>query len=306
MLKFMLVLMVAQGAMPNGQVLRGFGGQPLGAWLWAHGLRVLIIAVVALLLIWMLRLMSRRIATMAAGSAAHNGSGREQQIHTLVAVLDGAFTTAIVIIALFQILEQLGISIGPLLAGAGVAGLAIGFGAQTLVKDLITGFFILLDDQYRVGDSIKAASVQGKVERMTLRRTVLRDADGTLHFIPNSAIQVVSNLTRDWNVAVLRVAVHYREDSDRVIAALRAAGDEVCPLPEVHDRVLGDVTVPGIDRINGDEVDYLLQLRTLPGAQADVLRALRAAVKRHLASAGMEAWYPQINLPNASAAAGSA
>lgn len=306
MLKFMLVLMVAQGAMPNGQVLRGFGGQPLGAWLWAHGLRVLIIAVVALLLIWMLRLMSRRIATMAAGSAAHNGSGREQQIHTLVAVLDGAFTTAIVIIALFQILEQLGISIGPLLAGAGVAGLAIGFGAQTLVKDLITGFFILLDDQYRVGDAIKAASVQGKVERMTLRRTVLRDADGTLHFIPNSAIQVVSNLTRDWNVAVLRVAVHYREDSDRVIAALRAAGDEVCQLPEVHDRVLGDVTVPGIDRINGDEVDYLLQLRTLPGAQADVLRALRAAVKRQLASAGMEAWYPQINLPNASAASGSA
>ena len=305
MLKCMLAL-VAQGAMPSGRVLSGFGSQPLGAWLWARGLRVLIIAIVALLLIWMLRLMSRRIATMAAGSAGHNGSGREQQIHTLVAVLDGAFTTAIVIIALFQILEQLGIAIGPLLAGAGVAGLAIGFGAQTLVKDLITGFFILLDDQYRVGDSIKAASVQGKVERLTLRRTVLRDADGTLHFIPNSAIQVVSNLTRDWNVAVLRVAVHYREDSDRVIAALRAAGDEVCQSPAVHDRVLGEVTVPGIDRISGDEVDYLLQLRTLPGAQADVLRALRAAVKRHLASAGVEAWYPQINLPNASAAAGSA
>ncbi len=305
MLKFMLAL-VAQGAMPSGQVLRGFGGQSLGVWLWAHGLRVLIIAIVALLLIWMLRLMSRRIATVAAGSAGHNGSGREQQIHTLVAVLDGAFTTAIVIIALFQILEQLGIAIGPLLAGAGVAGLAIGFGAQTLVKDLITGFFILLDDQYRVGDSIKAASVQGKVERLTLRRTVLRDTDGTLHFIPNSAIQVVSNLTRDWNVAVLRVAVHYREDSDRVIAALRAAGDEVCQLPAVHDRVLGEVAVPGIDRISGDEVDYLLQLRTLPGAQADVLRALRAAVKRRLSSAGIEAWYPQINLPTASAAAGSA
>lgn len=118
-----------------------------------------------------------------------------------------------------------------------------------------------------------------------------------MHFIPNSALQVVSNLTRDWRLAQLRVAVHYREDSDKVIAALRAAGEEVRAMPGLRPRLLAEVVVPGIDRINGDEVDYLIQCRTVPGAQDDVLRALRAAVRGRLAQAHIEAWYPQISLP---------
>lgn len=303
----MLALWLAPAAASRGQVLRGFGGQSFEDWLWAHGLRVLIIAAVALLLIWLLRMLSGRIAKLAAASGAgRTGSGREQQIHTLVAVLNGTCTVVIVAIAAVQILQQAGVSVGPLLEGAGVAGLAIAFGAQTLIKDLINGFFILFDDQFRVGDSIKAAGVQGKVERLTLRRTVLRDGDGTLHFIPNSAMQVVSNLTRDWNVAVLRVAVPYREDSARVMAALHAAGEAVRAQAEMRNRITGEVSVPGIDRINGDEADYLIQLRTVPGAQADVLRALRAAVKLQLAAEGIEAWYPQISLPGVTAAAAGA
>lgn len=284
---------------------RGFGGQGFADWAWAHGVRVLIIALVALVLIWLLRMLSGRIANLAA-AAGRGGNGRDQQIHTLVAVLNGTCTVVIVAIAAVQILQQVGVSVGPLLEGAGVAGLAIAFGAQTLIKDLINGFFILLDDQFRVGDTIKAAGVQGKVERLTLRRTVLRDGDGTLHFIPNSAMQVVSNTTRDWNLAALRVAVHYREDSARVVTALRAAGEQVRAQEATRNRISGGVEIPGIERINGDEADYLVQLRTVPGAQAEVLRALRAAVKQQLAAAGIEAWYPQFNLPGAPAASAAA
>lgn len=263
-------------------------------WLHAHGFTILTILVVSAVLIWAVRLMADRIARIATHRA---DGGREQQVHTLAAVMRSTFSGVILLFAVFEILEASNIPVGPLLTGAGVAGLAVGFGAQTLVKDVINGFFVLLDDQYRVGDFVRAAGVQGTVERLTLRRTALRDADGAVHFIPNSALQVVSNLTRDWRLAQLRVAVHYREDSNKVIAALRAAGEEVRAMPGLRPRVLADVVVPGIDRINGDEVDYLIQCRTVPGAQDDVLRALRAAVRGRLAQANIEAWYPQINLP---------
>ena len=113
---------------------------------------------------------------------------------------------------------------GPLLASAGIAGLAIGFGAQTLVKDFINGFFILVENQYDIGDTVRIAGVQGVVETMTLRRTVLRDADGTVHTVPSSQIKVVSNLTRDWTQVSLKISVAYGADSDRVMQLLQAGG----------------------------------------------------------------------------------
>ena len=127
-----------------------------------------------------------------------------------------------------QILALLGVNMGPLLASAGIAGLAIGFGAQTLVKDFINGFFILAENQYDIGDTVRIAGVQGVVEMMTLRRTVLRDADGTVHTVPSSDIQVVSNLTRDWTQINLHVSVAYGADSERVIALLKQVGVESC------------------------------------------------------------------------------
>lgn len=268
-------------------------------WVHNHGFKLVAIVVIAALLIWLFRHVARRIASLAAHRV---DGGREQQVRTLATVMNSTFTAIVLLIAGFEILVTVNIPVGPLLTGAGVAGLAIGFGAQTVVKDVINGFFVLLDDQYRVGDVVKAAGVQGTVERLTLRRTVLRDGDGSLHFVPNSALQVVTNLTRDWRLAQLRVAVHYKEDSDRVIRALVAAGQEARDLPILRTRVMADVVVPGIDRVAGDEVDYLVQLRTLPGAQDDALRALRAAAKRQLAAAGIAAWYPQVNLGGTQAA----
>lgn len=263
-------------------------------WLHIHGFKILTIVIFALVLVWAVRIFVDRVVRLAVHRA---DGGRQQQIRTLATVMNSSFTGVILLIASFEVLVACNIPVGPLLTGAGVAGLAIGFGAQTLVKDVINGFFVLLDDQYRVGDTVRAAGVQGTVERLTLRRTALRDSDGAVHFIPNSALQVVTNLTRDWRLAQLRVAVHYREDSDRVIRVLQQAGQEVRAMAGLQGRILSEVVVPGIDRINGDEVDYLIQLRTTAGAQDDVLRALRGAVKRQLAQANIEAWYPQLNMP---------
>ena len=262
-------------------------------WLHVHGIRVLTIVLVAFLLVWLLRVSGRRLLAIAEG---HRDPAREQQLRTLVSVSNGAITAMIFTLAGLQILQQLGISVGPLIAGAGVIGVAVGFGAQSLIKDVLTGFFILLDDQFQVGDTVRAAGVQGKVEGLTLRRTVLRDLDGTVHFIPNSELKVVSNQTRDWGLATLNVAVDYPESSQAVMGVLRRAAAGLHQEPGIAARLLAEPSVAGIERVSGDEVDYLVQVRTVPGAQADVLRALRALIKAELERAGLSAWAPRMRI----------
>src|SRR5205807_2766232 len=143
------------------------------------------------------------------------GAMRTQQVRTITGVIRSVGVFLIVFFAGMSVLnDAFSINIAPLLASAGIAGLAIGFGAQTLVKDVINGFFILVENQFEVGDTIKAAGVQGTVEEITMRRTTLRDGDGTLHIVPNSVIQIVSNMTRDWSQVTLHVAADYTENSD--------------------------------------------------------------------------------------------
>jgi small conductance mechanosensitive channel len=179
-----------------------------------------------------------------------------------------------------QILDSgLHINIGPLLASAGVAGLAIGFGAQTLVHDVLTGFFILMENQYDLGDTVRLGGVKGTVELMTLRRTVLRDADGTVHTIPNSQITIVSNLTRDWTQVALHVAVAYSEPTDKVISVLKEAATEVRSDPAFEDAIVADPEVPGIERVGAGEVDYLVTVKTRPADQFRVSRELRRRIK---------------------------
>lgn len=205
---------------------------------------------------------------------------RAQQLRTMAGVLNSVGVLIVVFIALMQILQSFDIDIKPLLASAGVAGLAIGFGAQTLVKDMINGFFILVENQYNVGDVIQVAGVGGVVEDMTLRRTVLRDADGTLHVVPNSEIKIVSNKTRDWARVMLHVAAAYDESSDRVIELLREVGAELKSDPSFSGMIVGEPEVPGIERVVSGEVDYLMIVKTLPGAAFYVVtRELRRRIK---------------------------
>ncbi len=185
----------------------------------------------------------------------------------------------IMFVAALQILPLLGINMGPLLASAGIAGVAIGFGAQTLVKDFINGFFILVENQYDIGDIVKIAGVQGTVESITLRRTVLRDADGTVHSVPSSQITIVSNLTRDWTQLALHISVAYNTDSDKVVKVLQEVAQELEDDPEFSQMIVAKPEVPGIDKVTGEEVEYLMLVKTRPGTQDTIRRELRRRIK---------------------------
>jgi small conductance mechanosensitive channel len=240
--------------------------------------RIVVILVITIVLLWVLRVVTRRLRLLSQRQALPSGL-RAQQLNTLAGVIKGFGLFVIIFSALIQILGVLSIDVKPLIASAGVAGLAIGFGAQTLVKDVINGFFILLENQYDVGDVVRLASVQGTVEEMTLRRTVLRDADGTVHTVPNSEVKIVSNLTRDWTQVALHITVAYTENSDRVINVLRELAQEVWNDADLKDLLVSMPDVPGIDRVSGGDVDYLMLVKTRPGKQYQVTREMRRRIK---------------------------
>jgi len=240
--------------------------------------RIVAVLIIAFVLTRLLKLVSRHLGEL---SNRHDlpSSVRSQQLRTLSSVIYSVGVIVIIFIAAMQILPLLGINMGPLLASAGIAGLAVGFGAQTLVKDFINGFFILAENQYDIGDTVRIAGVQGVVENMTLRRTVLRDSDGTVHTVPSSDIIVVSNLTRDWTQISLHVSVAYGADSERVIEVLKQVGEELCSDPSFADMIVATPDVAGIDKVTGNAVDYLMLVKTKPGSQFAVRRELQRRIK---------------------------
>ncbi|HYE25985.1 MAG TPA: mechanosensitive ion channel family protein [Clostridia bacterium] len=243
-----------------------------------HVPKILSILIVVAVLWHLLNVLTDRLITISKRQDLPS-TFRAQQLRTLAGVVHGGGMFLIFFFAGLTILQQLRVNVGPLLASAGVLGLAIGFGAQALVKDVINGFFILFENQYDVGDTVKIGAVQGTVEMMTLRRTMLRDADGTQHIIPNSMISIVSNLTRDWTQISLHISVDYKEDSDRIISLLNEVGMEVRNDPQFRDAIVADPQVPGIDRFHGGEVDYLMTVKTRPGEQYAVSRQMRRMIK---------------------------
>jgi len=238
---------------------------------------ILVDLILAIILIRLLRMITRPLGRYSREAAP--GGVRGQQLRTLAGVINGVGMFVIVFVTALQILPLLNINIAPLLASAGIAGLAIGFGAQALVRDVINGFFILVESQYDIGDMVRTAGVQGTVEYMTLRRTVLRDADGAVHIIPNSQITVVSNLTRDWAQIALHISVAYTENSERVIGLLKEVGHELRGDAFYGEMLVSEPEVPGIDRVAGPEVDYLMLAKTRPGRQYAVTRELRRRIK---------------------------
>ena len=217
---------------------------------------------------------------------------RVQQVRTVASVVTSISVFVVFFVAALEVLSLLGLNLGPMLASAGIAGLAIGFGAQTLVHDFINGFFILLENQYDIGDTVRIAGVKGTVERMNLRQTVLRDEDGTVHIVPNSAIQIVSNTTRDWSQLALRVTVAYSEPSDKVVRLLKEVGEEVRRDPAYAEDIVSDIDVPGIDRIGNGEAEYLMLIKTRPNKQFPVSRELRRRIKECFAKNNVQAAGP--------------
>lgn len=239
--------------------------------------KLVLVILGAFVLIRLVRAVTGKIAELKESRLAQGL--RAQQIRTLAEVINSVGVVVILFVAGLQGLSLLGLNLGPLLASAGIAGLAIGFGAQTLVKDWINGFFVLVEDQFNIGDTVRMAGVKGVVEEMSLRRTVLRDDDGTLHMVPNSQITIVSNMTRGWALFTLRVTVAYSEPSDKIVGLLEHIGNDVRHDPAFENDIVSDIQVPGIDRVGNGEAEYLMLVKTLPNKQWAVSRELRRRIK---------------------------
>jgi small conductance mechanosensitive channel len=214
-------------------------------------------------------------------------SRRSSQVRTMAAILRATSYGVVGFYMLTQILGAIGVSLGPFIASAGVIGLGISFGAQSIFKDMLTGIFILIEDQYSVGDTIKIASLTGTVEDLSLRVTRLRDGDGTLYIVPNSQITTVSNLSRDFAAGTLNVSVDAREDPDRVVAILKNLAAEVRKDEAFKDIVIAEPDVPGVDKISGYEVVYPINVRVMVNQRDGVMRELRRRILLSFAREGV-------------------
>ncbi len=236
--------------------------------------KVVIILVLLFIIQRIVDLVTRRLIRLAqSGSVV-----RAAQLRTFVTIIRATTYSVLGFLAFLQILKLLAINVGPLLASAGILGVGIGLGAQSLFKDVLNGIFILLEDQYNVGEVVKIATLTGTVEDLTLRLTRLRDGDGTLYIIPNSQISTVSNLSRDFAVATLPVVVDASANPDHVIATLNTLADALQTDPAFAALILEKPSVLGVDKIDGRSIIYPVTLRVRPNQKDPILRELRRRI----------------------------
>jgi small-conductance mechanosensitive channel len=262
----------------------------------ANAARIVLIPLVALVTIKILYNLIGRLEKLADDGDPTTQTELEKRAATLARILRQAVAVFVWGTAAMLVLSELGVSLGPILAGAGIAGIAVGLGAQTLVKDMISGFFILLENQFRVHDVVSIAGVSGTVEAINLRTTVLRDVEGRVHVIPNGAISVVTNFTREWSVALLDVGVPYGEDTDRALSVLRRAGEGLERDPAIARKLLGRFEYPGIEKFSDSAVMVRMLVRTLPQERWSVEREMRARVKREFDESGISIPFPQVSV----------
>ncbi|MGD9966213.1 MAG: mechanosensitive ion channel family protein [Hyphomonadaceae bacterium] len=255
--------------------------------------RIAIILVLALGAIELGQLGIRRIFERVARRARN--PRRAAQIRTLGPVLAGLATTVVVIIAAMMALSEVGVEIGPLLAGAGIVGLAVGFGAQTIVKDFLTGLFLIMEDSVSVGDVVQIREFGGVVEEMSLRTIKLRAYDGTLHIFPYSEAQVISNRTKIFAYAVCDLQLSFLSDLDRALAVLRATADELAKDQDFAAAILSPPEIAGVDAITDNAVMLKGRIRTRPGEQWRVQREFNKRIKQAFDEAGL--LFAQRHLP---------
>jgi small-conductance mechanosensitive channel len=256
------------------------------------GLRVLGIWVLAWLALRVVKLTARRIEQSVDDGDDSVTTLREKRGRTMSQLLRSVGRVVIVTIAVLLTFNVF-INIAPILAGAGILGLAISFGAQSLVRDIISGFFILLENQFAVGDVIEAAGKSGVVERMTMRVVVLRDLEGTMHVIPNGELKVVSNKTRGWARAVVDIAVPYTEDVDRILAIVRDEAAQFSTDKTWGLQLDGPVEVLGIEELRDNSVVIRSLLKTQPGSQWNVAREFRRRLINRFAREAVESPFQQ-------------
>ena len=232
--------------------------------------------------------------------------GRANRIETLGRTFRYITTVTIAIVAGTLILGELGISVAPILATAGVAGIAVGFAAQSLIKDYFNGFFLLLEDQIRQGEVVKIADVAGLVEAMTLRYVRLRNFDGHVHYVPNGEIKVVVNLTREFAQSVIEIGVAYREDAEEALAVMMEVGQAMRADPVFGPKIIADTEMIGVERWDDSAVILRVRLKVLPLEQWNVRREFLKRLKKAYDERGIEIPFPHLTVYPGQAKDGSA
>jgi moderate conductance mechanosensitive channel len=279
-------------------------------WLISPGISILLILVVAAVLASLVRRLIGRIVERMKDPDLAPTRRLRKRVGVRVAEIEedlrraqradalGGLATSVVraiiwTMAIIMVIDQFGVQIGPLIAGAGILGVALGFGAQDLVKDFLSGVFMLIEDQYGVGDIVDAGEAIGVVEGISLRSTRVRDVDGTLWHIPNGEIRRVGNMSQDWARALLDVGVAYGTDIDAASDILERVAVEMAHEPEFQPLFLEDPEVWGIQDLGADSVDIRLVIKVVPGQQWAVMRELRGRIKKAFDSAEIEIPFPQ-------------
>lgn len=254
-------------------------------WALSSGLRIVTIIVGAIIFYYIFRVVFKHlmhVARKVGEKSDYLTVEQEMRARTLVGIVRGLLLVVTVITVALMVLRELGYDIAPLIAGAGIAGIAIGFGAQTLVKDLIGGFFVLLEGQFYVGDVVHVGLVKGKVEAIKLRTTLVRDGEGVLNIIPNGEMRVVSNLTKGWSRVVLDIPIDYREDLDQAMKIIGDAAAKSTRGSPVSEFIIDGPEVQGVEGIDGTNVIIRLVARTAPFKDPEVAREMRLEVVKAL------------------------
>ena len=265
----------------------------LADWALFRGLRILLILILAYALVRATGLVVSRFEHELNAGTTLDALERAKRARTLGSVVNKVATVLIVGIAALMTLHEFGVDIAPALTGAGIAGLAVGFGAQTLVRDVISGFFLILEDQVRVGDVAAINGTGGLVEALNLRTIVLRDAEGTVHVFPNGAIQTLANRSKDYSYYVIDLGISYREDPDRVARVLREISAGMQADPAFSPWILEPVEVMGIDAFGDWSIVLKMRIKTVPLKQWEVGREFRKRIRKRFEEENIEIPFPE-------------
>jgi small-conductance mechanosensitive channel len=267
-------------------------------WLQEHGIRIAIIVVLGLVFWLIFRRVVPRVISKTIKLRMKDKSEfmMETRSKTISHVITNTIGVVIGIIVLFTILAQLGVNIAPALASLGVVGLAISFGAQSLIKDIINGLFILMENQYGIGDVVKVGGISGLVEEVNLRRTVLRDLDGIVHYIPNSEITVASNFTKEYSRVNMNISVGYGEDLDNVIEVINNVCKRMAEEPQWKEKIIKRPQVLRVDALADSGIEIKILGDTLPIMQWEVMGELRKRIKTEFDKQGIEIPWPHMKV----------
>lgn len=272
--------------------------EELTAWLFAQGLRVVLIGLLGYFTVRVAELSIKHFEDIVRARAGDNADKIElvERVHTISGLVTNAVNIIVLSAASLMMLQELGVNIAPLLTGAGIAGLAVGFGAQNLVRDVISGFFFILEDQVHVGDVVEVNGTSGLVEAVKLRTLVLRDLSGTVHVVPNGEITTLSNKTKEFSYAVLDIGVAYKEDTDHVSAVLHDVGAELKSDSDFNNSILASLEILGVSEFGDSAVVIKIRIKTRPLKQWMIERELRRRIKKAFDAEGIEIPFPHMSL----------